>query len=223
MLRTFHSSAAETGAVECFQLFRDLPRRKAFGSIRAARKFNSGAEIPFLSAGPARLHIRLPGREAPGSTGTPIRVSAALEGRKAKIRALTLLPAAALAVGGALVSTAPANAAASACPSGQLCLFSNTDFGGQMSILPKNGNQPSVANLANYKYPYGSGVNDTASSLVNNTGTVTFLYEDINHGGKYVGVADGEFLSNLNSVRIYNANGTFFGYNTFNDRTSSLG
>ncbi|MER5796026.1 peptidase inhibitor family I36 protein [Streptomyces sp. NPDC001980] len=140
-----------------------------------------------------------------------------------KIRALTLVPAVALAIGGALVSTAPANAAASACPSGQMCLFSNTNFGGQMFIVPKKGNQPSVANLKDYKYPNGSGVNDTASSLVNNTGTVTFIYQDINHGGKYVGVSNGESLSNLDSVRIYNADGMFFGYNTFNDRISSLG
>jgi hypothetical protein len=49
-----------------------------------------------------------------------------------------------------------------------------------------------------------------------------FLYQDYDEHGKFVRFAPGESLETLTQVPIYNADGSYFGVNTFDNRTSSI-
>ncbi|MFS8201743.1 peptidase inhibitor family I36 protein [Streptomyces sp. CWNU-52B] len=130
-----------------------------------------------------------------------------------RTRALTGISAAVLAVGGLLVSGTPAAAAESDCGAGRICLFKDYDYNGRILEITAIGTR--VDNLKGWDF------NDATSSVVNNSSVTVRLYQDLNQGGKYVVVAPGQRIANLSSVPIYNADGSYFGVNTFNDRTSS--
>ncbi|MGV9557303.1 peptidase inhibitor family I36 protein [Streptomyces sp. NPDC003401] len=130
------------------------------------------------------------------------------------VKALTGATATALVAGGMLVASgAPANAAESDCGTNQICLFQDYNYGGRMLNITRIG--ACIENLKGWEF------NDITSSVVNNSATTIRLYQDIGHGGKYVRLTPGERIANLSSVTIYNNDGSWFGVNTFNDRTSS--
>ncbi|MFS8362147.1 peptidase inhibitor family I36 protein [Streptomyces sp. CWNU-52H] len=118
-----------------------------------------------------------------------------------------------LAVGAALIAAPSASAAESDCPSGQICLFKDYNYGGSMLWISRFGTSDSDLKR--------EGFNDVASSVVNNASWSVRLYQDVYFGGKYIDVAPGQRIANLSSVPIYNADGSYFGVNTFNDRISS--
>ncbi|MEV4380439.1 peptidase inhibitor family I36 protein [Streptosporangium sp. NPDC049644] len=120
-----------------------------------------------------------------------------------------VVSAAALAVIGALFPTTPANAAPSDCAAGTACLFKDYEFQGEVLRL-----RPGCYNLP-------SQYNDTASSVVNNTGEMLTLYQNYNGRGKYVNIWPNTSDNRLDYEIIYNEDNTFFGWNTFNDRASS--
>lgn len=131
-----------------------------------------------------------------------------------RIRVLAGVAATALVTAGVLVgSGAPANAAASDCGSNGICLFQDTYYGGRMLDITRIG--ACIENLKGWEF------NDITSSVINNSSTTIRLYQDTNHGGKYVRLLPGERIANLSSIVIYNNDGSWFGVNTFNDRTSS--
>ncbi|MEU0135768.1 peptidase inhibitor family I36 protein [Streptomyces sp. NPDC006296] len=127
------------------------------------------------------------------------------------------LPAAvavtAWATSAVLLSGAPAQAAESDCGSNQICLFQDYGYGGRMLNITRIGT--CIENLKGWEF------NDITSSVINNSPVTVRLYQDIGHGGKYVRLTPGEKIANLSSVTIYNNDGSWFGVNTFNDRTSS--
>ncbi|MGV9943591.1 peptidase inhibitor family I36 protein [Streptomyces sp. NPDC003401] len=121
--------------------------------------------------------------------------------------------AAALALGGTALSVTPANAAVSDCGSGQVCLYKDYDYNGAMLVVAYLG-------LPNHDLK-NDGFNDVTSSVINNSSSSIRLYQDVWYSGKYIQVNAGERVTNLSRVHIYNADGSYFGVNTFNDRVSS--
>lgn len=128
-------------------------------------------------------------------------------------RVFSVATAAALALGGAALSATPANAAASDCGSGQVCLYKDYDYNGSMLVVAYLG-------LPDHDLK-DDGFNDVTSSVINNSSSSIRLYQDVWYSGKYIQVNAGERIANLSSVHIYNADGSYFGVNTFNDRVSS--
>ncbi|MEV4380438.1 peptidase inhibitor family I36 protein [Streptosporangium sp. NPDC049644] len=127
----------------------------------------------------------------------------------------SIIAATALAVGGTLLPAVPANAAPSDCNAGRICLFTDYNFTGAvyeymyLTPLPDCFNVPPTHN-------------DRASSVINNTGQPVTLHQDYHQNGKFIFVTRGESIARLDGVPIYNQNATYFGWNTFNDRTSSI-
>jgi hypothetical protein len=126
---------------------------------------------------------------------------------------LAIIPAVAMAASAALLSAAPAHAAASDCGAGAFCVFKSTNYFVDWRVF----SIPAASGCINL-----TDFNDTASSAINRSGKTVRLYQDYNKGGKYVIVAPGQSIPDLTSVPIYNNNGSYFGVNTFNDRTSSI-
>jgi hypothetical protein len=111
---------------------------------------------------------------------------------------------------GVLGAAVPAHAAGANCGSGYYCLFSDKMYAGTRTLLPGGACTTNVGSA-----------NDKASSVYNNTGSSVRFYQDTNLGGKYIMVAPRTGVSDLGSVRIFNADGSLFGTNTMNDRISS--
>ncbi|MFJ6904531.1 peptidase inhibitor family I36 protein [Streptomyces griseoluteus] len=120
---------------------------------------------------------------------------------------------------------APSASAAYECGDGQVCIYKNSDFTGSVYVVPKvtlsNGLKAACArDLSTSRYTDGSVVDNTASSIVNNSDSVIFLSEYKNGGGKYTGVSGGRRLWNLDSVQTFDSAGHQT-YESFNDRASS--
>ncbi|MEU0135767.1 peptidase inhibitor family I36 protein [Streptomyces sp. NPDC006296] len=128
-------------------------------------------------------------------------------------RAFCVAATAALALAGATLPAAPATAAASDCGPGQVCLFKDYDYKGQMLVVARFG-------LPHHDLKE-DGFNDVTSSVINNSAVGVRLHQDVWYGGKYIDVNAGERIADMSRVHIYNADGSYFGVNTFNDRTSS--
>ncbi|MEU6497882.1 peptidase inhibitor family I36 protein [Streptomyces sp. NPDC046984] len=124
-----------------------------------------------------------------------------------------LIPVAALAVGGVLLSTAPANAAASDCKANYVCVFEHTSW---------DGRSISQAVDSGTKWNIGSGLNDKTSSVINNTDKTVILYQDYNGGGLSTIIYPHSSRSDLYNVNIFNPDGSYHHTGTFNDRASSF-
>lgn len=139
-----------------------------------------------------------------------------------RLKPLILIPAVALAICAAVASATPAAAAASACPAGKFCIFQDTEFGGELFVADSNCH----SNLSGESYPGNyPGVNDSASSIVNNTSQRVRLFENTNYGGRYIDVQANAKITNLknNSFVIYNNDGsTNQILGAFNDVISSF-
>ncbi|TXC95094.1 peptidase inhibitor family I36 protein [Streptomyces sp. ISID311] len=128
-------------------------------------------------------------------------------------RTLSLTLGAAVLVGGGIFGVTPAQAAEPQCPKGALCLYEDIDF--------KKAKQEAWLSAGTRYHDLGQ-INDWVSSIANNTEFVVRVYQDKNEKGKYIKLYPGDALSDLRSVVIYNADGSYFGVNTFNDRASSI-
>lgn len=138
-----------------------------------------------------------------------------------RLKAVTLTVA--LIFGGALASTTPAAAASAAdCPSGKLCLFLDSNFGGEIYVPDSNR----VSDLKGESYPGNyPPVNDSTSSVVNKTGQTVRLNENSGQNGRYIDIKANSQILNLksNSFVIYNHDGsTNQLYGAFNDVISSF-
>ncbi|MFD9286127.1 peptidase inhibitor family I36 protein [Streptomyces mirabilis] len=121
------------------------------------------------------------------------------------------------------VTATPANAAYN-CGSNQVCLYKNSDFTGSVFILPQITNSYGVKifcapDLAQNKYTDGTSVNNSVSSVVNNSNSVIFLADYRGPGGKHTGISGGSRLWNLDSVQTFDSSGKQT-YESFNDRAS---
>ncbi|MDR6980939.1 hypothetical protein J2X68_007681 [Streptomyces sp. 3330] len=117
----------------------------------------------------------------------------------------------------------PANAAYN-CANNQICLYKNSDFTGSVYVLPQvtlsNGAKVFCSrDLAQSRYSDGSSVDNTVSSIVNNSNSVLFLTEFKNGGGKSTSVGGGYRFWNLDSVQTFDPSGRMT-YESFNDRAS---
>ncbi|MFI9332186.1 peptidase inhibitor family I36 protein [Kitasatospora sp. NPDC052868] len=131
-------------------------------------------------------------------------------------RAFSVLLATAALVGGVTLGATPAQAAGEDCPSDFVCLYEDTgynglrhDFRGRLGAIQLNAVLNGMAN-------------DRTSSIVNNTNLVERFYQNYDQGGKYIKLYPGWAAADLRRVTIYNADGSYFGVNTFNDRISSF-
>ncbi|WP_328497912.1 peptidase inhibitor family I36 protein [Streptomyces sp. NBC_00414] len=141
---------------------------------------------------------------------------------KSRIGAVVL--ATTVVSGGALALASPVSAAYT-CADNQVCLYKNSDFTGSVYVLPKvtlsSGATIFCArDLSASKYSDGSSVSDTVSSVVNNSNSVLFLYENKNSGGKHMGIAGGYRLWNLDNVQVFDSSGHET-RESFNDRAST--
>ncbi|MGW2279943.1 peptidase inhibitor family I36 protein [Streptomyces sp. NPDC001770] len=127
---------------------------------------------------------------------------------------LNLAALVASTVAGMVLLSAPATAAASECPSFSACLFNGTEFA---NMTVSVGIDFTASNCAQMSPLH----NDQTSAAVNNTDWTLVLYQDYSGGGKYITLAPHTSLNRLDNVLIFNSNGSVFGWNTFNDRTSS--
>ncbi|MGW6015598.1 peptidase inhibitor family I36 protein [Streptomyces sp. NPDC055210] len=142
-----------------------------------------------------------------------------------KSRASALLFATAVAVGATAVVAPPANAAYN-CANNQVCLYKESDFRGSVYILPQvtlsNGAKIFCArDLSQSRYSDGSSVDNTVSSVVNNSDSVLFLREFKNEGGKLTSIRGGYRVWNLDSVQTIDPTNSKMTYESFNDRASS--
>ncbi|MFF5075646.1 peptidase inhibitor family I36 protein [Actinoplanes sp. NPDC000266] len=126
------------------------------------------------------------------------------------MRLRSISVALAVTLAGVFGAAVPAQAAGANCDNGYFCLFADTNYAGTRTLLAGGACATNVGSA-----------NDKASSVYNNTGYTVRFYQDTNLGGKYILVAAHSGASALSSVVIYNADGTFFGINTLNDRISS--
>lgn len=118
-----------------------------------------------------------------------------------KFRMRTLAPVTALAIGAALAAVTPANAAGpSSCPSGKLCLYGDANFSGPVKVFSSG----SAASLKSYHYDgTNTAVDNTASSVINNTEKAIFLYSNSNFTGPYVPVGyHGGSISDLSHAIV---------------------
>ena len=146
-----------------------------------------------------------------------------------KLRAL--VPVTMLAVGGALLLAAPADAAtltnettstsaggapSESCSSGVICLWNDVSYNSEeASFTPTSDGQ--CWNLTT------AGFNDITSSVINDTGNIVYLYQNTNEGGDFVVVGPGEGIPNLASNQVvYNNNGTTAYTGSFTDEASSV-
>ncbi|BCL26188.1 peptidase inhibitor family I36 protein [Streptomyces aurantiacus] len=129
-------------------------------------------------------------------------------------RTLSVAFGTAIMMGGAIFGAAPAQAAG--CPADSLCLYNDTDYEGiEYDFRSRLGCITLNAVL-------NGQANDRASSLYNNTGLVQRLYQDYEEGGKYIKISPGQAYADLRSIGIWNADHSYAGVNTFNDRISSF-
>ncbi|MFI2301084.1 peptidase inhibitor family I36 protein [Actinacidiphila glaucinigra] len=135
--------------------------------------------------------------------------------------------AAALAVAatGATLSATPA-AAADNCRAGYLCLYSQTNFPTGVGASFIVGSGVSNGNLVYAHYPENNDVvNDTVSSVINNTGHTIRLYESTGYQGRYINVPAYGRIADLRqrNLVVYHNNGSIFANpGEFNDVTSSF-
>ncbi|WP_221355795.1 peptidase inhibitor family I36 protein [Streptomyces beigongshangae] len=134
---------------------------------------------------------------------------------------LTVLPVTVLAVGGALLAAAPANAAASQCPAGKVCIFQDSNFGGEVwvadTVCRSDLSEDYPGNYPN--------VNDSASSIVNNTSKTIRLFENTGFAGRYVFVPANGSIADLKqrNLTVYHNDGSIFANpGEFNDVASSF-
>ncbi|MFE1519013.1 peptidase inhibitor family I36 protein [[Kitasatospora] papulosa] len=131
--------------------------------------------------------------------------------------------ATAVVAGGMAVVATPANAAY-ACGSNQVCLYKNSNFTGSVFVLPQITTSYGVKvfcapDLAQNKYTDGSSVNNTASSIVNNSNSVIFLRDYKGTGGKHTGITGGTRFGSLASMQTFDQSGKQT-YESFDNRAS---
>lgn len=135
-----------------------------------------------------------------------------------------MLAVLAAAISAATLSVAyapPASADDSRCPPKSFCLFLNSNFGGEGAVFsaPGTGNTPPVpyardCDLRQDRYPSGRIVDDSASSMINNTTHYVTLYRNLGCGGDtYVAKPRSEDSTFSNNT-VVNGN--------FNDKASGL-
>ncbi|MER6958240.1 peptidase inhibitor family I36 protein [Streptomyces sp. NPDC000618] len=98
---------------------------------------------------------------------------------------------------GALGMMSPTAQADTSCPSGEVCLYKDLGYAGQMFVVPTVAGMSCVKDLANSKFPDGSSVDNAASSLKNNTGSVLFIYQHADRPGIYTGISAWEWVEDL--------------------------
>src|SRR5262249_33426120 len=89
--------------------------------------------------------------------------------KKSTYLKIAMLPAVAL-VGGLVIAPAPAQADDSRCLANRFCLFENINFGGGRAVFSGDD-----SNLSNNYYNNGHIVDNSSSSMINNTGLVIVL------------------------------------------------
>jgi hypothetical protein len=78
-------------------------------------------------------------------------------------------------VSGLMMAPGQAHADNDRCPTNRFCLFQQNNFGGGRATFTDDD-----LDLSNNRYDNGGMVNDTASSMINNTGHNVTLYKDTN-------------------------------------------
>ncbi|SNT31324.1 peptidase inhibitor family I36 protein [Actinacidiphila glaucinigra] len=136
-----------------------------------------------------------------------------------------LAAAFAVAATGATLSATPASAADN-CRAGYLCLYSQTNFPAGVGAGFIVGNGVSNSDLRYAHYPENNdAVNDTVSSVINNTGHTIRLYESTGYQGRYINVPPLGRVADLRqrALTVYHNNGSIFANpGEFNDVTSSF-
>ncbi|MFG1914314.1 peptidase inhibitor family I36 protein [Micromonospora sp. NPDC048898] len=115
--------------------------------------------------------------------------------------------------------------AAYPCPTDWVCLYQNTNATGSASVQPRlnpaSGGYVGVINdFRNSHYTNGASLQDSVSSIVNNTNQFVLLAEHINQSGRKVLITPYSGLTNLNDVYILNENGSSY-RGSFEDLASS--
>ncbi|MEU1621120.1 peptidase inhibitor family I36 protein [Streptomyces sp. NPDC005722] len=131
----------------------------------------------------------------------------------------------AVAATGATLSASPA-AAADNCRAGYLCLYSQTNFPYGAGAGYIVGNGVSNSDLRYAHYPENNDVvNDSISSVINNTGHTIRLYENTGYQGRYINVAPGGRIADMKkkALVVFHGDGSIFANpGEFNDVTSSF-
>ncbi|MEW1569822.1 peptidase inhibitor family I36 protein [Streptomyces sp. NPDC093509] len=141
-----------------------------------------------------------------------------MRGFLVRFRTASLISAAILGIGGGLVAATPANAAASQCPQGKVCLFHDKNFGGEMYITDGT----CVPSLQGESFPGNyPTVNDSVSSIVNNSGYTLRLFQNSGFGGRWT-IAYAQVADFTQGLTIYNSDGTTSSSTSFNDQLSSI-
>ncbi|MFE9191971.1 peptidase inhibitor family I36 protein [Micromonospora sp. NPDC007208] len=114
----------------------------------------------------------------------------------------------ALTLSGMTVAATSAQADPGQCGSRQLCIFENANYSGGVFHVQDRlyvGNKSILCDklLSDNFYNNGKSVNDSGSSVINNTGNPAFLYTGSWNSGAYVAVPAGRRLSSLQSVTAY--------------------
>jgi len=131
---------------------------------------------------------------------------------------------ASLAVAGAAVIAPHEANAAYLCGQGQICLYQNINETGSVAVEPRlNPDSPGfnpngISNFQNSHYTNGQSLNDSVSSVENNSDYDLVLFENADYGGNSVIIAPHQTV-NLTSVGIFEPGGVVSG--DFNDEASS--
>lgn len=133
---------------------------------------------------------------------------------------MTILSAAgiALAAGLAVATPASADPSSPSCEGGSICFYHDTNYTGAWFKTTS----ARIDSFSSYTYfPYGvDSVNDTVSSIINNTGHWAVPSRNANQGGGYIIVNNS--VPNLKTGQIvYNQDGSKNGSTSFNDVISS--
>lgn len=96
--------------------------------------------------------------------------------RRQAITLLSVLPV----LAGIVALAQPAEAAA-ACPSGAVCFYQDYNGRGSISVQPRlvSGSHQ-IADFRNSHYINGQNLNDSASSIINNSGRTLCLFANVN-------------------------------------------
>ncbi|MGC4852094.1 peptidase inhibitor family I36 protein [Micromonospora sp. DT4] len=119
-----------------------------------------------------------------------------------------------------MATTTSAQASASQCKSGQICLYEVENFSG--GIFRVSGGCD--LNLGDNHFDNGNPVADHTSSIINNSGSAVFLYEladPYRKSGYELGVGAKKSLSNLRSVQVLDYRDGTFKMVNFNDKASA--
>ncbi|SNY25886.1 peptidase inhibitor family I36 protein [Paractinoplanes atraurantiacus] len=132
------------------------------------------------------------------------------------------LVGAASAVAGAVALLPGAAQAAYVCPANAFCMYKNLNATGTVSVQAalNTGASGYLEDFRNSHYSNGESLENSVSSVVNNTGGFVYLYDEWKRQGTWVVIYPHSGTTNLDNATIFPPDGNPYKGN-YNDRLTS--